>query len=710
MLVRKYRCLAFVFALMMLTIGAALAKGQVTLDRILLEHTMHAVSTEKTSAISKYIFDLRMRDPSVITITDLLIKASHLQDEEGIFFIIDRSKIRNLSPEEEALLPCPTSAIDANQVILYSRKATGRNAWEILVSAPNQKWLQWELNRLCTSGLRDVRLDERGSILDRYLVKRLIVVSTEDRQTADAWIKGQTRPGGNAIDWDFVRVDAWKPDQNAGVDTVFLLDRQKMADKYPDVVKSLPRDLQSWISGGVSKAGVAAVKETVQGDQSFAIEAIVAACPRHLAAALAKYSSLDRIPGSLDEQRLHDLSSYEQMAVIVRSGDRSDGGSVLNDLGGKLNSALSRTDLGFVGVSRQDLKELIFQSIDKGDKIDSNELLQIRQKIGKACAFAVADLTAVDAKTTYVANSPNCESSPYPAFSSPEPSEPCEPNPDETILFKGKRYRLVNGSRKNDPHYINDLDNYKQNLLPEYRRAHRQWEHDRNDYESRRRYHDMEWSRSVDAVQSVKVSGNLRIYDAGSLGTDTAGQLIFSCSLNGNAERTATYKSDRVSVQGEDSRPDSMEAPEARSSVDDAGIVSDAIASACDSVVAEIKRTAVLPCDVPNYVPHPVSADAKPEIRTERVTVEAIGSTKVDARPIGVAVESARQAALADCCPKLISNISIACPGASISDDALKSGITIVSEGYSPLTREYRVKVRFQGEVTTTQPQVQVMK
>ena len=617
MLVRKYKCAAFVLALLLITAGAAFARGQVTLDRILLEHTMHAVSTEKASAISKYMLDLRMRDRSVITITDLLIKASHLQDEEGVFFIIDRSKLRNLSPEEEALLPCPTSAIDASQVILYSRKARGRNAWEILVSAPNEKWLQWELNRLCTSGLLCIGLDPRGNILDRYLVKRLIVVSTEDQQTAAAWINRQTKPGSDAIDWDFVPVDAWKPGQNAGVDTIFLLDRQKMADKYPDVVKSLPKDLQSWINGNTSETGVAAVKETTQDDHPYTLAGIVAACPRHLTAALAKYRTIEQIPGSIDEQRLHNLSGYGQIAIVVRSGDRSGENSVINDLGGKLNSALSSANLGFTSVSRQDLKELIFQSVGESDKIDSNELLQIRQKIGKACAFAVADLTAVDAKTTYVANSPTCETSPYPAFSTPEPSRPSEPDSDETILFKGKKYRLVNGSRKNDPHYIHDLDDYKQNQLPEYHRAHKQWEHDRADYEDRRRSHDMEWSRSIDAVQSVRVSGNLRIYDARDLGTDTAGQLILSCSLNGSAERTDTYKSDRVSVQGEDSRPNSMEAPTARPEIDDAGIVSDALANACGTAVDEIKRTAILPSDTPNFVPPATKAEVKPEVRTD---------------------------------------------------------------------------------------------
>lgn len=709
MLVGKSKRWACVAALMLLAIGPVLAKGEVTLDRILLQHTMHAVSTEQASSISKYIFELRLRDPSVMTITDLLVKAKGLKDEEGVFFIMDRSKTRTLSADEEALLPCPTSAIDANQVILYSRKAVGRNAWEILVSAPNEKWLKWEMNRLCNSGLGQVRLDERGSVLDRYIVKRLLVVSTEDQQTADTWIKAQTRPGGDAIDWDFVRAEDWNPNQSQGVDTVFLIDQQKLGDKCAGVISSLPKDMQTWLASDASKSGVAAVKETVQSDPAYAIQAIVAPSPRHLGAALQKYHSLQQIPGSLDEQRLHDLAGYGQMVIVVRSGDRSEENSVINDFGGKLNSALSRAELGFTGLSRQDLKELVFQSLGDGDKIDSTQLLRIRQKIGKACGLVVADLTAVDAKTSYVTNSPTCETSAYTAFSASEPSKPSEPDSEETILFKGKKYRIVDGSRKNDPHYINDMRQYRDKLLPEYERAHRRWEHEKEDYENKRRYHDMEWSRSVDAVQSVTVSGNLRIYDAGNLGTETEGELVFSCSLSGSAERRSLYKSDRVSVRGEDSRPDSLGAPQTQASVDDVSVVSDALANACDTAVAELKRTAILPNDLPNYKP-PVASQAQAEVKTEHVAVEAVGSARVATRPVGPAVDSARQAALADAYPKLISNIAVACPGAAITEDEVKNAVKVVSEGYNPQTKEYRVKAQFEGDVTAEQPKVEVMR
>lgn len=708
MSVGKSKCAALIIGLMLVSIVPAFSKGEVTLDRILLQHTMHVVSTEQASALSKYVFDLKLRDTSVLTPTDLIVKAKGLGNEEGVFFIMDRSKAKHLSAEEEALLPCPTSAIAANQVILYSRKAKGRNAWEILVSAPNEKWLNWELNRICNSSLRQVTLDERGSIIDRYLIKRLLVVSTEGQETANAWIKGQTQPGGDAIDWDFVRADAWNPDGNSGVDTVFLLDRQKMGDNCPKVVASLPKDLQTWLGSDGAKTGIAAAKETIQGDQTCSIQGIIAPSTRHLSSALTKYHSLDQIPGSLDEQRLHDLSGYGQIVIVVRSGDRSGENSVINDFGGKLNSALSAANLGFTGVSRQDLKELIF-AVGDGDKIDSTQLLQIRKKIGKACALAIADLTAVDTKTSYVANSPACETSKYPAFRTSEPSKPSKPDSNESILFKGKKYRLVDGSRENDPAYIHDLENFRHKLLPEFERAYRKWERDKEDYEDSRRSHDMEWSRSVDAVQSVTVAGNLRIYDAGDLGTDTAGQLVFSCSLSGSEERRNAFRSDKVSVRGEDSRPDALDAPESRTGVDDLSAISKALEDACNGAMGQLQATAILPSDMVNYAPA-AGQVAKPEVKIEHVAVEAVGSTKLNSMPKGAALETARQAALLDSYPRLISNIALACPGATVTEDEVKSGAKIISEGYNPQTHEYRVKAHFEGDVAAEQPKAEVMR
>lgn len=692
MLSRKSICLAITLAAsILLPVGPAAAKTDVTLDRIVLQHLMHVVSTERADAISKYLFDLRLRDQSAMTPADLITKTKTLKDEEGILFIMDRSKAKHLSPEEESLLPCPTAAIEANQVILYSRKAKGRNAWEILISAPNEKWLFWELDRLCTSSLRNAKLDERGSTLDRYLVKRLLVVSTEGREVADSWIRGQTHPGGNAIDWDFTPAESWRESDNSGVDTVFLLDRQKLAANSAAVVKSLPRDAQTWFGGDSGKSSIVAAKETIQGDSPYSVQCIVAPCTRLLTSALAKYSSLDSIPGSLAQERMRDLSGYGQIAIVVRSGSQEN---AINDFGAKLNSALSASDTGFACVSRQDLAELVLNSIGDSDRIDATQLTQIRKKIGKARALVIADLTAVDANTSYSANSPTCETAAYAAFTAAEPTKPTEPDPDESILFKGKKYRVVDGSRRHDPHFIDDLRDYREKLLPKYETAHRRWKRDKADYEDSRRSHEMQWSRTVDAVQSVSVAANLKIYDAGSPGADTAGRLLFSCSLNGSAQRRDQFISDRVTVRGEDSKLGALQGPASHAGVSDSALVSQALEQACGSAAEEIKRTAILPSDVRNHAPSVVT---EPEAKRERVSVDAVGSVKLSSRPIGATVEAARQAALENAYPKLVSNIGLACPGAVVSVDDIKDSVKIGSEGWNAQTHEYRIKARFEG-------------
>ena len=683
--------------LMILVVRCAFAKGAVDLDRILREHKITVGTTEQAGSISRLILDARINHQSTITVSELLAKTKSMKGGESTLYIVDRSKGK---AEECELLPCPLSAIDPNEVILYARKTPGAgNRWEMLVSAPNEKWLQWELERISTSDVRRRTLDAIGSIIDRYKVKRMLIVSTEGRQIANDWVMGQTQPGKDAIDWEYMDASAWNGSAS-GTDVLFLLDKQKIPRDATSLISSLPKAIQTLHTSDTCESDITAAKETVQDltGSPRSICVVISPCARHLCAAINRYSSLDSIPESVKTENLKDLRPYGQMAIMVRSGDRAidSDNNVINDFCAKLTTAMSGSVTGFECMSDLDLKEIKFSFND--DSIDSATLAKIKKKIGKANAFAVADLTALDVSTTYISNSPVCETSRYGEFSKEQPREPRRPNPSEKPLFRGHTYDEVDGSRENDPKYIRDLNNYRNKLLPAYERAMRAWERDKEEYEYKRNSHEMDWKVSIDAIQSAKVSGNLRIYDAGKLGSEKAGKVIYSCSLSGEVQRQSLYKSDRKVVRGEDNKPDSPDVPEGRRTVSDMTIVSDALKAACEKGVRNILMTAMVPSDALNDGII-AESETKEIQRYESASATQIVGVKLVKKPTAADLDQVRETALTDACPKLLDDIKTIYPDASISLEDIQANATIVSEGWNAKTGEYRVKYRFEGQV-----------
>ena len=677
-------------------VGCACAKGTVDLDRILREHKITIGTTEQAGDISRFILDSRINHQSTMAVSDLLLKTKSMKGGESTLYIVDRSKGK---AEDYELLPCPLSAIDQNEVILYARKTPGAgNRWEMLVSAPNEKWLQWELERICTSDVRRRSLDDLGRIIDQYKIKRMLIVSTEGRQIANDWVMNQTQPGKDAIDWDYMDASAWNG--NASTDVLFLLDKQKIPRDAVSLMSALPKTIQASHTSDTCESGISAAKETVQDSTGTtrSICAVISPCARHLCSAINRYNSLDSIPESLKSENLKDLRQYGRMAIMVRSGDRSIDGddNVLNDFCAKLTTAMSGSVTGFECMSDLDLKEIKFNFND--DSIDPATLAEIKKKIGKANAFAVADLSALDVSTTYISNTPVCETSRYGEYSEPQPTEPRRPNPNEKPLFRGHTYDEVNGSRSNDPKYIRDLNNYRHKLLPAFERAMRTWERMKREHEEKCNAHEMDWVVSIDAIQSAQVSGNLRIYDTGNLSSEKAGKVIYSCSLSGEVQRQSLHKSDRRVVRGEDNKPDSLDVPESSRTVSDKTIVSDALKAACEKGVSNILMTAMVPSDALNGV---VIAEAETEDKQilESASATQIVGVKLAKKPTAADLDQVRETALADACPKLLEDIKTIYPDASISLEDIQANATIVSEGWNAKTGEYRVKYRFEGQV-----------
>jgi hypothetical protein len=389
-----------------------------------------------------------------------------------------------------------------------------------------------------------------------------------------------------------------------------MLNRDRMTRTPAECIDSLPGDIKTWLTD-LAAANERALEKQSSGDKTRTVAAVVAPCARQLKTTLDRYSSLDAIPESLARHKFADLSAYTRLVVIARPADRSSDTQVklLDDFAGKITSALGSSTIGFTCESRQDLKELIYESLRAGGgSLDSGTAGEIRNKLGGDYALAVAELAAVDAGTSYLANDPQCATSPYPAFSEPKPSEPSKPNPS------ARKYGFI-GPRlypqgESDPRYRERLHEWEEEELPRYEREVRRWERDRDDYEARRYNHDMEWVVSIDAVQSAKVTGNLRIYDlAGFKDSNTsAGTVMFSCPISGSSGRRGTAKSDRVIVRGEQTRPYTPAVPGPEAAVADQSLISEAFQNACSEAARDVLGSAILPADRAGEKPTDVEA------------------------------------------------------------------------------------------------------
>lgn len=576
---------------------AVLARD-VTMDRILSDQRITVITTEKPEFVSGYLLSLGIRRPTMMTITELMIQARNFKDGDSVLFVIDRKKARRMIAEEEKYLPCSNVAIAPNEVILFAAKAQDRNGWEMQISAPNEKWLKWELDRLGKSNLSKLTLQARGTILERFKVKQLYIISNEGRHAIDNWIKAQSQPGQDAIDWELCSPEDWDGSDSTN-DILFMLNSETLSSKTrKNLETALPKAVSEWLSSPDHNSEFCAACQSVSADggESHTVSAIVAPSSRQMGNALGKYNKLEKIPSSLERNKLTDLRNYGRIIVIARFADRSRlaDPKTLDDLAGSLTNAIS-SGTGFTCINRQDLKELTLETYlnQLPDKSSSD----IQSKFGDATAVAVVDLSTVTCGTTYMASNPQCLTSPLPEFSESKPGEPHKPNPNDKPLFSGHTYDIVNGSRANDPHYIKDLEEYHSEKMPRYHRELRDWEQKKREYEERRKYHDMEWETAINQSQKVSITGDLRIYDLSSGDVDKVGKVVFTCPLKGSEQNNSEYRKDRCVVRGEDSRPSASSVPDSINDISDRGLVTSAIRQACEEAASRLLVTSLLPVD-----------------------------------------------------------------------------------------------------------------
>ena len=136
---------------------------------------------------------------------------------------------------------------------------------------------------------------------------------------------------------------------------------------------------------------------------------------------------------------------------------------------------------------------------------------------------------------------------PYPPFRDIEPSEPSRPDPNERLLFGGRKYP----QGKNDPKYQADLDYYYRIERPRYEREYREWERAKRRWQQDRDNYRVNYDYNIFVNPQVEFNGFLNLLD-----TVATRQYIWSSDIltvqHGDARMVQTIP---VVAYGEDSEP-----------------------------------------------------------------------------------------------------------------------------------------------------------
>ncbi len=596
---------AMAFSLLALWVGATSSlAARVNMMRILREHRVTVVSTEPAAKLAKHFLDWGVNVEKVLTFAQLLAEKDRLPGDGDVLFIIDRTKERGISTLERQLLPLPAGAIEPNSVLTfvsktgYRRGQRYKNGWDILISAPDEKWLQKTLKIVPTILGREV--DERAPVkLYDFAISRLLIVSNAGRDLAQNWADAQFNPNRAAVDWEFVPLDLWQGDSYEERDILFILSTARMIAPPPELLDEMPKDVKMWLAGSTSKTEAVACRESAPTDSGTRSTryAIVAPSERHLQQSLKQYPSTEAIPDTLARRKFADLRGYNLLAIAVRTADRSPtNGLELNEFAAKLTSELTARVTGFTCSTQQDLLETGYaEALAAQSAIDSVQAEEIHARTN-AQALVVLDLSAVTKETSFHSNEPVRMTSLLPPFSEPEPRRPSPPDPEASVLFRGKKYRLVEGDRRNDPRYKADYSAYEEALRDFPNKLYR-WERARDSYESQRNIRMIDWEVSLDAVQRTQVAGNLRVYDMRP-GSSTIGKLEYAQAVSGGSSRHTNYKTERVTVRGEMNRPPGIFVPAMTPQIADFSLVSEAFQDACARAAESIIESSILPADV----------------------------------------------------------------------------------------------------------------
>jgi len=585
----------FLLTALALTPRPAAAYGD-TLHKLLRNRHVSVFTTESETFIGKYLRNWGAASFKVYPVGE----ERSLGREQMVMVIEDRSKNSALSESLTRALPTARSQIGPDEVLVYAACAVKQlsEQWRVLISSPTHYWLERELGKVEPGTILHQVLDPKGTALDRLAVTQVCVVTNDTPDIARDWVEAQNSET-RGLEPHHYTLDEWKPGICEAPATVFLLHKQASLDPVAGL-SMIPDCARVVLETDDGRVCVTAQKKTVssQDGSQADIGAVVAPCPRLLSIATRQvFSSLKSIPSACSMIRLSDLSRHARMVVVARPGDRSETGleAFVNDLAGKMTSALANCGAGFVCDSRQDLKELIYTALASGsDAIGDDTAAAFREKTG-AVALAVVDLAGVDRQTRYSISETRRVTSPAPPFSELQPVCPRKPDVNDLEYGTGGKKKYPDGEQ--DSKYQSDLSTWRSRDLAAYQSRLADWNRRRDEYDASRDRREMTWLTNIDSYQTVGLAGNLRIYDLSSYESGESGRLLFTCPIAGAAEKKSFFRTDHYRVIGEKSRP-AVEAPQPVNAAESV-LVSGAIQAACRIAMEKLLSNSMVPADRP---------------------------------------------------------------------------------------------------------------
>ena len=279
---------------------------------------------------------------------------------------------------------------------------------------------------------------------------------------------------------------------------------------------------------------------------------------RRIAVAGIKRGQATELARQLASQAAMQVRAMDAFEVVEREG---------------LSQILGEVALGQAGITKA------------GDRVRV-------QRLAAADALLLVEVTSADGRTEYTAThkrlSPNM---------GPGPSKPQEPSrlkntlgiSDQTVLKVVEAVFSKNLGTKSDQDYKSECDRYRCEILP-------RWQRQMDVYQQERHNRPVTWEQKTTAHCDVRIKGSLRLVDL------SDGLVLWEAPFAVSDTEDSLFRTDSITVIGEDNRPGPADVPEAASLIPD-DLLERAASRGVQDGLAALRNTAVLPVAAPLAVP-----------------------------------------------------------------------------------------------------------
>jgi hypothetical protein len=303
-----------------------------------------------------------------------------------------------------------------------------------------------------------------------------------------------------------------------------------------------------------------------------------------------------------------DLRSVRRIAVAgIKMGKSTE---LARQLAARAASDIRALD-AFEVVEREGLSQILGEiALGQAGITKAGDRVKVRQ-LAAADALLLVDITGIEARTNYSAAHKRLS----PAIP-PPPARPNEPSrlkntfgiTNQGILKVVEAVFSRNIGTKNEDDYRDECDRYRNETLP-------QWQRQMEAYQQERRNRPVNWEQKIAARSGVHVTGSLRLVDL------SDGLVLWESPFAASDTEEKLFRTDTLTINGEDSRPGALAIPESTNAVPDE-LLSRVAVTALQAGVSSLRSTALLPCNLP--------------VTTVSAATSSSGSTATSASSISV--------------------------------------------------------------------------